>query len=57
MAPPGDAVLEPGDQLLLAGRLADRAALENTLTQSPSASYVLENRRVPASWVLRRFVG
>jgi voltage-gated potassium channel len=57
MAPPGDAVLEPGDQLLLAGRLADRAALENTLTQAPSASYVLENRRVPASWVLRRFVG
>jgi len=54
MAPSGDAVLQAGDELLLAGRLRDRAALQTTLTEHPTASYVLDGRRVPASWVWRR---
>jgi voltage-gated potassium channel len=57
MAPDGETVLRPGDQLLLAGRLQDRAALESTMTQPPVATYVVEGRQVPASWVLRRFAG
>jgi voltage-gated potassium channel len=54
MAPRGDTVLQAGDDLLLAGRLRDRAALHTTLTEDPTASYVLDGRRVPAGWVWRR---
>lgn len=54
MAPPGETVLNADDQLLLAGRLRDRAALESTMTQPPVAAYVLQGRRVPSSWILRR---
>jgi hypothetical protein len=54
MAPSGDVVLQAGDDLLLAGRLRDRAALHTTLTEDPTASYVLDGRRVPAGWVWRR---
>ena len=54
MAPSGDVVMQAGDDLLLAGRLRDRAALHTTLTEHPTASYVLDGRRVPASWVWRR---
>jgi voltage-gated potassium channel len=54
MAPSGDVVLHAGDDLLLAGHLRDRAALHTTLTEDPTASYVLDGRRVPASWVWRR---
>ena len=56
MAPHSETVLNADDQLLLAGRLRDRAALDSTMTQAPVAAYVLEGRRVPTSWVLRRFV-
>jgi hypothetical protein len=55
MAPRGDLVLLAGDDLLLAGRLRDRAALRTTLTEDATASYVLDGRRVPSSWVWRRF--
>ena len=54
MAPPGETVLNADDQLLLAGRPRDRAALESTMTQPPVAAYVLQGRRVPSSWILRR---
>jgi Trk K+ transport system NAD-binding subunit len=54
MAPLGDVVLQAGDHLLLAGCLRDRAALDTTLTEEPTASYVIDGRRVPAGWVWRR---
>jgi voltage-gated potassium channel len=55
MAPRGDLVLHAGDSLLLAGRLRDKAALHTTLTEAPTASYVLDGRRVAAGWIWRRF--
>jgi hypothetical protein len=55
MAPDPDVVLRDGDQMLLAGRLRDRSALRTTMTERPTASYVVEGRRVPSSWVWRRF--
>jgi Trk K+ transport system NAD-binding subunit len=55
MAPEDDHVLRIGDQLLLAGRLRDRAALHTTLTEEPTAAYVTEGRHLPSSWVWRRF--
>jgi voltage-gated potassium channel len=54
MAPPGDLVLRVDDQLLLAGRPRARSALATTLTEVPTASYVVNGRRVPSSWVFRR---
>jgi Trk K+ transport system NAD-binding subunit len=54
MAPDGDSLLRLGDQLLLAGRVRDRAALRITMTEVPTASYVLDGRRVPAGWIWRR---
>ena len=55
MTPPGDLVLRADDQLLLAGRLRARAALDTTMTEAFTASYVIDGRRVPSSWVWRRF--
>lgn len=54
MAPDGDVALRPGDRLLLAGRRRAQAALNTTLTEEPTATYVLDGRRVPTSWVWRR---
>jgi len=55
MEPPGNLVLRAGDQLLLAGRLRDRAALDMTMTDAATASYVIDGIRVPSGWVWRRF--
>jgi hypothetical protein len=55
MTPPGDLVLRADDQLLLAGRLRARGALDTTMTEAFTASYVIDGRRVPSSWVWRRF--
>lgn len=57
MAPAGDVRLRTGDQLLLAGRMRDRAALRTTMSEVPTAAYVLDGRRVPSGWVWRRFAG
>jgi Trk K+ transport system NAD-binding subunit len=57
MAPTGDLPLRTDDQLLLAGRRRARAALSTTMTEVSTASYVLEGRRVPSSWVWRRLTG
>jgi voltage-gated potassium channel len=54
MAPAGDVLLRAGDQMLLAGRLRDRAALATTMTEVSTASYVIDGRRVPSSWIWRR---
>ena len=55
MTPGGDVELRAGDELLLAGRPRDRAALHSTMTEDPTASYVLDGRRVPAGWLWRKF--
>ena len=55
LVPPADAMLRADDRLLLAGRLRDRAALHTTLTEGPTASYVIDGLRVPSSWLWRRF--
>ena len=55
MTPGGDVLLRADDQLLLAGRLRDRAALDTTMSEAFTASYVIDGRRVPSSWVWRRF--
>ena len=55
MAPRDDTLLQVGDELLLAGRVRDKAALHTTMTDASAAAYVLEGRRVPTSWVWRWF--
>jgi voltage-gated potassium channel len=57
MAPAGDVPLRAGDQMLLAGRPRSRASLRTTMTEPPTAAYVLDGRRVPSGWVWRRLAG
>jgi Trk K+ transport system NAD-binding subunit len=57
MAPDEGVVLRADDDLLLAGRLRARGALELTLTDPATAAYAVEGRRVPSSWVWRRLAG
>ena len=45
---------EPGDELLFAGRSAERRLLETTLFDDSASEYVLYDRHVPASWVWRK---
>ena len=54
MTPAEDVVLRLGDVVLFGGRLSGRAALDTTLAEDPTASYVIDGRRVQASWVWRR---
>jgi Trk K+ transport system NAD-binding subunit len=54
MVPSDDVVLRRDDELLLAGRLWARAALKTTMTDVSVASYVVDGRRVPSSWIWRR---
>jgi voltage-gated potassium channel len=54
MTPSDDTVLRTDDALLLAGRLRARAALRSTMTDRSMASYVLDGRRIPSSWIWRR---
>ncbi|MFW3171481.1 potassium channel family protein [Geodermatophilus sp. CPCC 206100] len=53
LAPDGDHVLRPGDELLLAGWSAARRALGTILLVDSVLEYVVSGRRVPSSWVLR----
>jgi voltage-gated potassium channel len=53
LAPDGDFVLEPGDELLFAGWPAARRALETTLVVDAVREYVTTGRRVPSSWLWR----
>jgi voltage-gated potassium channel len=54
VGPSEDVLLRDGDALLLAGRPAARRALDSTLTDEPTAAYVVEGRTIPSSWVWRR---
>jgi Trk K+ transport system NAD-binding subunit len=53
LAPDGDFVLAPDDELLIAGWSAARRALETTLVVDAVRAYVTTGRRVPSSWVWR----
>jgi Trk K+ transport system NAD-binding subunit len=54
LAPDGDFVLAPGDELLLAGRPGARRALDTTLFVPSVLEYVVHGRRVPSSWIWRK---
>jgi voltage-gated potassium channel len=54
LTPSGETLLNTNDELLLAGRLHARAALELTLLDASTASYVLDDRRLPSSWLWQR---
>jgi Trk K+ transport system NAD-binding subunit len=57
ISPDDDFVLQPDDQLLVAGLPAARRALDATLTDEPTATYVVSGEFAPSSWVWRRLVG
>jgi voltage-gated potassium channel len=54
LTPGIDFVLEPDDEILLAGRAAERRLLETTFLDESTSQYVLHDRHVAASWVWRR---
>jgi voltage-gated potassium channel len=54
LAPDEDFLLEPGDELLLAGWSAARRALGTILVVDAVLEYVVSGRRVPASWIWRK---
>ncbi|RBY79907.1 potassium transporter TrkA [Geodermatophilus sp. TF02-6] len=54
LAPDGDVVLRPDDELLLAGWSAARRALGTTLVVDAVREYVLTGRRIPSSWIWRK---
>jgi len=55
LVPDEDYLLAAGDQLLLAGRPAARRVLETALLVDAVAEYLVSGRRVPSSWIWRRF--
>lgn len=52
--PPDDTVLRPTDELLLAAHPGSRQALDTILSQPAAATYVIEGRSVPTTWVWRK---
>ena len=54
LAPEGDFLLAPHDEVLLVGRPGARRALDTTLLVDAVREYVVRGRHVPAGWVWRR---
>jgi hypothetical protein len=54
LTPEGDLVLEPGDELLFAGRAAVHREVEATLFIDGVADYLVTGQRVPSSWIWRK---
>ena len=54
LTPDDDFVLAEGDEMLLAGRAADRRALETILVDDAAREYVLFDRHAPSSWIWRK---
>jgi hypothetical protein len=54
LTPDHDFVLAEGDEMLLAGRAADRRALETILFDDAARDYVLFDRHAPSSWIWRK---
>ena len=57
VTPGDDFLLRSGDQLLFAGVASARRALDATLGDEPTATYVIEGRIVPSGWLWRRLAG
>ncbi len=57
LTPDNDFQLEAGDEILFAGRSAERRLLETTLSDDSTSEYVLHGRRIASSWVWRRISG
>ncbi|MEV4703300.1 NAD-binding protein [Actinoplanes sp. NPDC049316] len=57
LGPGDDVTLEPGDELLLAGRPSARRALLDTMTHHAVSEYVLTGRTVPSGWLWQRVTG
>ncbi|GGL99209.1 potassium channel family protein [Nakamurella endophytica] len=57
VTPDPDLRLRPGDQLLMAGRPADRRAFEALLSDDSLVEYVVHGRHVPSGWIGRRLAG
>jgi hypothetical protein len=53
MAPDGDFVLAPGDELLLTGRAAARAGLGTTMVVDGAPEYLRTGRRPATGWLWR----
>ena len=53
LTPDADMVLEPDDQLLLAGRPLSRRAMDSTLVVEPVCDYVITGKRQPVGAVWR----
>lgn len=56
IAPADDVEVRLGDRLLLACAPGALPALESTMSQDPTTSYVLGDRTVPAGWLLRTLI-
>ena len=54
LAPDDDFVLQPGDELLLAGWAAARRALDTILLVPGIIEYLVTGTRVPSSWIWRK---
>ncbi|MGX5656587.1 potassium channel family protein [Geodermatophilus nigrescens] len=54
LTPDGDLELEPGDELLFAGRAAVHREVEATLFIDGVADYLVTGHRVPSSWIWRK---
>ena len=54
VTPDDDFLLRPGDELLFAGVASARRALDATLGDEPTATYVIEGRIVPSGWLWRK---
>jgi len=54
LTPDDDFVLAEGDEILLAGRVADRRALETILWDDAAREYLLFDRHAPSSWIWRK---
>ena len=57
LAPEDSTVLATGDQLLFAGDVTGRRALQATLQDDSVAAYVVLDQRLPSSWVWRALSG
>jgi Trk K+ transport system NAD-binding subunit len=54
MAPGDHTVLRAGDEILMAGRLRDRSAMDTTLADAATTAYVLRAEHVASSWIWKR---
>ena len=54
IAPDDDVVLHRGDRLLVAGGPTARRELDATLTDDPTAAYVVDGVFAPSSWIWRK---